>query len=106
MSNKTSKPPNIEPAIINIAVSSPIITGEPGKRIYVYKHFLKVSGATGLKFQHGVTDFFPTIPMVAGEGWTLDYDTEAWFACGDGEDFKILISVPVQVSGVLYFKKL
>ena len=104
----TTKAPQLIPVQIdfNTATDHELVAAIPGKTIYVYRFSFKALGAVSVQFKSGATPLSPLIAYNAGEGWSEEFDTEAYFSCAKGEALNVTLSAAQQVVGMLYYKLL
>jgi hypothetical protein len=97
----------LTPLALDIAAAGEnvAIPGVPGKPLLVYRGFFVVASGVSIIYRNGVggANFLPAIGYTANGSHTLPYDTEPWFTTDIGAAFVMVLSAPVQVSGVLYF---
>jgi hypothetical protein len=102
----TTHVPAMSSALINFAGAGTtiIVPGVAAQRVFVFKLFLVVGGATNLTFyDDSATPMSGAVPMLANGSIVLDFDSEPWFSSSVGNGFGINSSSAVQVSGTLLY---
>jgi hypothetical protein len=91
---------------INFSASgdNTIVSAVAAQKARLFAFFLKVKGATDLKWKNGAgADFHPALPFASGDGWSEMGPGEAIFECSTNTALILNSSNAVQVSGYAYF---
>lgn len=83
-----------------------IVSGIAKKKIYVYRIWFVVGGATNITFKNGTsTSLSGAAPMTAYGSFALDISNIPWYQTSAGNDFILGSSASVQVSGTVYYRQ-
>ena len=101
--SQVQTPGIITNAVIDFSGSgaNTIVAGVAGKKIYIFRLYFILGGASNLTFKDGSTALTGAMPFLANGYMVLDPTLVPWHECASGDAFIINSSNAVQVSGAI-----
>ena len=101
--NEVKQP--LKSAVVNIstATTTAIVAAVTGQSIRMYRILLVAGGTVNVTFKDGSTALTGAMPLVANEGFVLDYQTQAWFVTSSGAALNLTTDANVNLTGTVWY---